>query len=217
MSALRTAALAALCGAAACGRPEPPSVAPSPASSTARDVVLFLGDSLTAGYGVDAEEAYPALLEERWKAAGRAVRARNAGVSGTTTAGVLENLDWSLTPEVAVAIVAIGANDGMRGQDLAAVERNIDAILARVKAAGVRPVLAGMMLPPNYGEEYCRRFAALYPRAARRAGAALIPFVLEGVAGVKEFNQSDGIHPNAAGHRRIADTVAAALEKEGLP
>lgn len=216
MTGAQAALLAAVCCAAACARAEPPATPTPPPSSTARNIVLFLGDSLSAGYGLDAAEAFPSLLDERWRREGRAARSRNAAASGASSAGVLENLDWSLSPDVAVAVLAIGANDGLRGQDLGPLERNIDAILARVKAAGARVVLVGMKLPPNYGPDYTRRFAALYPRAARKAGVPLIPFLLEGVAGLKELNQADGIHPNAAGHRRIAETVHAALLKEGL-
>ena len=115
MRRARGAVLAALCGAAGCARSEPPPSAPAPVPPAARSVVLFLGDSLTAGHGLDAEEAFPALLDARWRREGRAARARNAGVSGASSAGVLENLDWSLTPDIAVAVVAVGANDGLRG------------------------------------------------------------------------------------------------------
>ncbi|MBI5596047.1 MAG: arylesterase [Elusimicrobia bacterium] len=204
----------------ACAKPAADDTAPAPqatAAAPAGDVVLFVGDSLTAGYGVALEEAYPALVEERWKGRGLKAVARNAGVSGATSAGVLENIAWSLTPDVAAVVVAVGANDGLRGLDLARMEENIDAVLARVQASGARAVLAGMKLPPNYGADYAARFAEVYPRLARRRGVPLIPFLLEGVAGLKEMNQPDGIHPNAAGHRRIADTVDAALAKAGLP
>lgn len=205
---------ALLAALAACAKTEPPPPAPSPPA--ARDVVLFLGDSLTAGYGLTAEEAYPALLEARWRAAGTPRRARNAGVSGATSAGVLENLSWSLAPDVAVAVVAVGGNDGLRGLSVAELEKNLDAIVSRAQAAGVRVVVAGMRMPPNYGREYTEAFAALYPRVAARRQTALIPFLLEGVAGRKEFNQPDGIHPNAAGQRVLADTVHAALLKAGV-
>lgn len=205
--------LASLC---ACAKTEAPAPAPPPAAPGARDVVLFLGDSLTAGYGVTQEQAYPALLESRWRSEGRALRARNAGVSGATSAGVLENLSWSLAPDVAVAVVCVGGNDGLRGLSVAELEKNLDAIVAKTQAAGVKVVVAGMRMPPNYGKEYAESFAALYPRVAAKRGAPLIPFLLDGVAGLKEMNQPDGIHPNAAGQRALADTVHANLLKAGL-
>ena len=206
----------------ACNKSEPPPAlsgvegAPAPVAPETRDVVVFLGDSLTAGYGVAQEEAFPALLGERWRAEGRARRSRNAGVSGATSAGVLENLSWSLAPEVAVAVVAVGGNDGLRGLSVAALEKNLDAIVTKAQAAGVTVVVAGMRMPPNYGPEYTTDFAAVYPRVAARRKTAFIPFLLEGVAGKKALNQPDGIHPNAEGHRALADTVQAALSKAGL-
>lgn len=204
---------AALC---ACAKTEAPAPAAPPAAPAARDVVLFLGDSLTAGYGLTQEQAFPALLEARWRSEGRPRRARNAGVSGATSAGVLENLSWSLAPDVAVAVVAVGGNDGLRGLSVVELEKNLDAIVAKAQAAGVKVVVAGMRMPPNYGKDYAGAFAALYPRVAAKRGAPLIPFLLEGVAGLKEMNQPDGIHPNAAGQRALADTVHAGLLKAGL-
>lgn len=207
------AVLAALC---ACGKGEAPVPAPPPPAPAARNVVLFLGDSLTAGYGVAYEEAYPALLGTRWKAEGRPWRTRNAGVSGATSAGVLANIAWSLAPDVAVAVVCVGANDGLRGLDVGELEKNLDGIVAYAQAAGIKVVVAGMRLPPNYGRDYTERFAALYPRVAAKRSAPLIPFLLDGVAGSKEMNQPDGIHPNAAGHRALAETVHAGLLKAGV-
>lgn len=211
--ALTSALLAALC---ACAKTEAPAPTPPPQAPAARDVVLFLGDSLTAGYGLDQGEAFPSLLEARWHAAGVPRRARNAGVSGATSAGVLENLAWNLAPDVDVAVVAVGGNDGLRGLSVAELEKNLDAIVAKTQAAGVKVVVAGMRMPPNYGKEYAGAFAALYPRVAAKRGVPLIPFLLEGVAGLKEMNQPDGIHPNAAGQRVLADTVHAGLIKAGL-
>ena len=182
---LTSALLAALC---ACAKTEAPAPAPPPAAPAARDVVLFLGDSLTAGYGVAQEEAYPALLESRWRGEGRALRARNAGVSGATSAGVLENLSWSLAPDVSVAVVCVGGNDGLRGLSVAELEKNLDAIVAKTQAAGVKVVVAGMRMPPNYGKDYAESFAALYPRVAAKRGVPLIPFLLDGVAGLKTMN-----------------------------
>ena len=211
--AVLLAALAAL----ACRDRQAPAPAAGPAAvPAARDVVLFLGDSLTAGYGVDREESFPALLEARWRREGLPRRARNAGVSGATSAGVLENLAWSLAPDVAAAVVCVGGNDGLRGADLASVEKSLDAVVAGAQAAGAKVVLAGMRMPPNYGSDYAGRFAALYGRVAARRKAAFLPFLLEGVAGKPDLNQPDGIHPNAAGHRAVAGTVHAFLLKEAL-
>ncbi|MBI4424614.1 MAG: arylesterase [Elusimicrobia bacterium] len=196
--------------------PEPPKPPPAPSPPAGRDVFLFLGDSLVAGYGVAAEDAFPALLEERWRREAVPWRARNAGVSGSTTAGVLENLDWTLAADVHSLFLCVGANDGLRGLDLESSRANLAAIVERARGRGVRVVLAGMKLPPNYGPGYTRRFERLYPELARRYGVALMPFLLEGVAGLKAMNVADGIHPNEAGHRRLADNVHAFLAREGL-
>jgi acyl-CoA thioesterase I len=181
-----------------------------------RDVVLFVGDSLTAGYGLSPEEAYPALLEKRWRKDGVPLRARNAGVSGATTAGTLENLDWSLAEDVKLVFLCIGANDGLRGLDLEKSRANIAAIVKKARAKGLPVVLAGMKLPPNYGRDYARRFAAVYPAVASEQKLKLLPFLLEGVAGDPKLNLGDGIHPNAAGHRVVARRVDDFLKKEGL-
>lgn len=177
------------------------------APAPSRPVVLFLGDSLTAGYGLAPEEAYPALLDKRWRERGSPFTARNAGVSGATTAGILESLDWSLAPDVGVVFLAIGANDGLRGLSLDQTRRNLDAIAKRARAGGRRVVLAGMKLPPNYGADYTRGFEKLYSDLARRHKLERLPFLLEGVAGRPELNLEDGIHPNAEGHRAIAALV----------
>ena len=203
---------------AACRRPDIP---PEPelaeaAESPAKPVFLFLGDSLTAGYGVAMDEAYPALLAERWDRDGLRYEVRNAGVSGSTSAGVLENLDWHLQDGVHTVFVAIGANDGLRGLDLDETERNIGRIVAGARERGARVVLAGMKIPPNYGPEYAARFEDMYRRLAKRHGVPLLPFLLDGVGGVAAMNVEDGIHPNAAGHRLIAKTVHEFLDREGL-
>lgn len=177
------------------------------APAPSRPVVLFLGDSLTAGYGLAPEQAYPALLDKRWRERGSPFTARNAGVSGATTAGILESLEWSLAPDVGVVFLAIGANDGLRGLSLAQTRRNLDAIAKRARAGGRRVVLAGMKLPPNYGADYTRGFEKLYSDLARRHKLERLPFLLEGVAGRPELNLEDGIHPNAEGHRAIAALV----------
>ncbi len=173
--------------------------------------IVFLGDSLTAGLGLPEDEAFPALVERRLRAAGLAVRVVNAGVSGDTSAGGLSRLDWLLRQSPDVLFVSLGANDGLRGLSPEMTERNLRQIVERGRTAGARVVLAGMKLPPNYGTEYVQRFEAVFPRLARELDVEWIPFLLEGVGGRRSLNQADGIHPNAAGHRKIADTVLPAL------
>ena len=169
--------------------------------------IVALGDSLTAGYGVAPDEAWPALIQARLRREGFPHSVVNAGVSGDTTAGGLRRVDWVLRARPAVAIIALGANDGLRGQSVQAMRENLDRIVERLRAAGARVLLAGMRLPPNYGADFTRDFAAVYPEIARRAGIALMPFLLDGVAADPRLNQGDGIHPNAAGHRVIAERL----------
>jgi len=179
------------------------SVTPGVASGDA--VVVTLGDSLTAGLGVAADEAFPARLEARLKTEGYAYRVVNAGVSGDTTAGGLRRVDWVLRARPEVVIVALGANDGLRGQDPRAMRANLDEIVARLQSASARVLLVGMRLPPNYGGDYTKEFEAVFPAVARRAKVPLMPFLLDGVAGVPRLNQADGIHPTAEGQQTIAD------------
>ena len=174
-------------------------------------VIVALGDSLTAGLGVAADETYPALLQARLRREGFAYRVVNAGVSGDTTAGGLRRVDWVLRAHPAIVIVALGANDGLRGQPVAAMRDNLVAIVTRLRAAGARVLLAGLRMPPNYGDAYTRQFADAFPHVARQTSVAFVPFLLEGVAGDPALNQPDGIHPNAAGQRVVADTVWHAL------
>jgi acyl-CoA thioesterase-1 len=177
------------------------------AAAGADHVIVALGDSLTAGYGVAADEAYPALLEARMRREGFDYRVVNAGVSGDTSAGGLRRLDWALKLKPDVLIVALGANDGLRGQPPEALRANLTRIVVRAGAAGTRVLLAGMRVPPNYSEEYARAFAAVYPAVARATGVPLAPFLLTGVAGNPRLNQADGIHPTAAGQRVIAERL----------
>ena len=216
-------ALAAGCADAPDPAPEAPaapvarSEEPRPAAGSAAEsdsvVVVFFGDSLTAGYGLanPGAEAYPALVADSLRAAGLPARVVNAGNSGETSAGGLRRIDWVLsrtTPDVFV--LALGANDGLRGQDVAAMQRNLEAILTKVKAKApkARLVVAGVEALPNYGSEYTSAFRAVFPRVAADAGADLIPFLLEGVAGIPRLNQGDGVHPTAEGARLLARTVA---------
>ncbi len=189
-------------------RPEPVQAAPAPLPA-----ILFLGTSLTAGYGLDPSQAYPALVEARIRSGGLPYRVVNAGVSGETSAGARRRIDWLLRQKIAVLVVETGANDGLRAQDPASTRENIQAIFDRVRLQTPPPklVLAGMQALPNYGREYAARFRALYPELAEANRAVLIPFLLEGVAGVPRLNQEDGVHPTAEGHRIIAEAVWKAL------
>lgn len=177
------------------------------APAAAERVLVVLGDSLTAGLGVAADEAYPARLQERLRREGYDYRVINAGVSGDTTAGGLRRVDWVLRTKPAIVIVALGANDGLRGQPVAAMRDNLSRIVERLQAAGARVLVAGMRVPPNYGDAYAREFAAVFPAVARRTGVPLAPFLLDGVAAVAALNQADGIHPNAQGHAVMADRL----------
>jgi acyl-CoA thioesterase I len=177
----------------------------TPSSARGDRVVAALGDSLTAGLGVAADEAYPARLEARLRAEGYAYRVINAGVSGDTTAGALRRVDWVLRSSPEVVIVALGANDGLRAQSPQAMRANLEEIVSKLQAAGARVLLVGMRLPPNYGGEYTKEFEAVFPAVARRTKVTLVPFLLDSVAGVPRLNQADGIHPTAAGQQVIAD------------
>ena len=182
-----------------------------PVHATERIVVAF-GDSLTAGLGVMPDESYPAQLQARLRADGYAYRVVNAGASGDTTAGGLRRVDWALKNKPAIVIVALGANDAMRGQDLASVRANLDGIVARFQKAGARVLVAGMEVPPNYGERYAADFRRLYVEVARKRGATFMPFLLDGVAGNPRLNQGDGIHPTAEGYRLVVDRLWPYLE-----
>jgi acyl-CoA thioesterase-1 len=176
-------------------------------AAAAERVIVALGDSLTAGFGVLPDEAYPTLLEERLRREGYAYRVVNAGVSGDTTAAGLQRVDWVLRSQPAIVIVALGANDGLRHQSVTAMRDNLVEIVRRLRAAGSSVLLAGMRVPPNYGPEYARAFAAVFPGVARATGVPLAPFLLDGVAGDARLNQPDGIHPTAEGQRIIADKL----------
>lgn len=174
-------------------------------------VIVAFGDSLTAGLGVSAEEAYPARLQRRLDVLGYRYRVVNAGVSGDTTAGAVRRLNWVLKSRPDLAIVEFGGNDGLRGLDLAQTRANLEKVIEGLQSAGVRVVLAGMKLPPNYGVQYTRGFAAIYPELARKYQVTLIPFFLEGVAATASLNQADGIHPTAKGYEVIVDRILPML------
>jgi acyl-CoA thioesterase I len=180
---------------------------PAVAPAAEERVIVAFGDSLTAGFGVDPELAWPAFLQERLAREGYPYRVVNAGVSGDTTAGGLRRVDWVLRAQPEIVVVALGANDGLRGQPVAAMQANLAAIVARLQGAGARVLLAGMRVPPNYGAEYTQAFRRVFPEVAQRARVPLMPFLLDGVAADPRLNQADGIHPNAEGHRLVAERV----------
>jgi acyl-CoA thioesterase-1 len=178
--------------------------------------VIFFGDSLTAGYGLEdpSAAAYPALVQKKIEAAHLPWRVVNAGLSGETTAGGLRRVDWILRQPVDVFVLALGGNDGLRGIDPSVTRANLQGIIdkVRVKYPAAKIVLAGMMMPASMGEDYVRAFHDLYPALAARNGAVLVPFLLEGVAARPELNQPDGIHPTPKGHAMVAETVWKVLQ-----
>ena len=191
-----------------------------PAEEQGQGAVLFVGTSLTAGLGLPVEESFPLRIERRIEEAGLPFRVVNAGISGETSAGALSRVGWLLRQPFAAVVLESGANDMLRGIDPAATERNIQAIIDRIREhdPDVPIVLAGMLAVPNLGPAYARDFEAIYPRLAARNELPLIPFLLDGVGGERALNQSDGVHPTAEGHQIIADTVWRVLEPtlEGL-
>jgi acyl-CoA thioesterase-1 len=177
------------------------------ASAGEERVLLAFGDSLTSGLGVPAEQTYPAQLAARLKREGYDYRVVNAGVSGDTTAGGLRRVDWALRLKPEVVIVELGVNDALRGQKLRGVRSNLDQIVGRFQASGARVLVAGMRLPPNYGDQYAEEFHRLYGEVARGRGAPLMPFFLDGVGAVPRLNQADGIHPTAEGYAIVVDRL----------
>jgi acyl-CoA thioesterase-1 len=176
--------------------------------------VLILGDSITAGYGLDSEESYPALLQKKIDGQGWSFRVINAGQSGDTSAGGLGRLDWLLKNRIDVLVLELGGNDGLRGLPVETTRKNLQAIIDRTKQKypQAKVILAGMRVPPNMGQDYAEKFAAIFRDLAKENQAVLIPFVLEGVGGVRQLNLPDGIHPTAQGHEIVANNVWKALE-----
>ena len=193
---------------------EPRETSPAPSVSADRPAVVFLGTSLTAGLGLEPEQAYPALIQRKIDSAGLEFRVVNAGVSGETSAGARRRVDWLLRQPVAVLVLETGANDGLRGLPPDSLRANIQAVFDEAKTISPLPklLLVGMRLPPNYGREYTERFEAVYREIARENGAELVPFLLDGVGGVPRLNQADGIHPTAEGQQVMAETVWRVLE-----
>lgn len=181
--------------------------------SVQAQTVVFIGDSLTEGYGLDPEEAYPAQLEILLKAKGRKdIKIVNGGVSGSTTASATQRVKWYLKTKPQIIVLALGANDGLRGLPVAESQRHLKLAIDAVKSAGVKVLLAEMKLPKNYGETYRRDFEQMYTALARTEKVPLLGFMLTGVGGVAALNQPDGIHPTAAGQKKIAENLMKALE-----
>ena len=211
---------------AACGQPdaartnEPEErasapVAPASSTSTANanaPRIVFLGDSLTAGYGLDKDASVPSLIQKRLQDAGYPYEVVNAGVSGDTSAGGLSRLDWSLEGDVKVLVIELGANDGLRGLPVKELKRNLSEIIARAQAKGIKVILTGMEAPPNFGAAYTSEFRDVYRQLSREHDITFVPFYLDGVAGIPSLNIADGIHPNAEGSRIVEKTIWSALE-----
>jgi acyl-CoA thioesterase-1 len=171
-----------------------------------------LGDSLTAGLGLPREDAYPAVLQRKLKDAGIAIDVVNAGVSGDTSADGLRRANWALEGDVRLLILALGANDGLRGLPPSQMKLNLETIIHRARQRGIPVLVAGMEAPPNFGEQYAQAFRQVFQDLARENKVAFVPFLLDGVAGVPNLNQADGIHPTSAGAERIADLLLPAVK-----
>jgi acyl-CoA thioesterase I len=174
--------------------------------------ILFLGDSLTEGYGVEKKYAYPALIGDALKKKGHKVKIINGGVSGSTTASGHSRLMWFLKAKPDVLFLALGANDGLRGQSVKNLKANLDKIIILAKEKKLKVILAQMLLPPNYGKKYTESFKQLYRDLAKKHEITLVPFLLQGVAGNKKLNIEDGIHPNQKGYEKIRDNILKYLE-----
>jgi acyl-CoA thioesterase-1 len=176
--------------------------------------ILFFGDSITAGYGLDESQAFPALIQERIDSLGWNFEAVNAGLSGETSAGGLRRVDWMLRQDFSIFVLELGGNDGLRGIDLESTKKNLEGIIEKVrnKKPDAKIILTGMQVPPNLGPDYTGQFKEMYPEIAEEKNVTLIPFLLDEVGGDPELNQADGIHPTAKGHEIIAETVWETLK-----
>ncbi len=177
-------------------------------------VILFFGNSLTAGYGLDTQEAFPALVQHKIDSLGLKYTVVNSGVSGETTSGGKNRLDWILNQKIAIFVLELGANDGLRGIPLSETRKNLQEIIdaVRRKNADTQIILAGMQIPPNMGQAYTTEFRSMFPELAETNNAKLIPFLLDGVAGIPSLNLADGIHPTVEGHKIVADNVWEVLK-----
>ena len=184
-------------------------------TTSSEKLILFFGNSLTAGYGLEQDEAFPALIQEKIDSLGLSYKVVNAGLSGETTSGGKNRIDWVLKQNVDVFVLELGANDGLRGIPLDETRRNLQEIIdfVREKNPDTEIILAGMQIPPNMGQEYTSEFRNIYPQLAEKNDVHLIPFLLEGVAGNPELNQEDGIHPTAEGYEIVAKNVWSVLKE----
>lgn len=180
-----------------------------------KTTILFFGDSLTAGYGLSKEQAFPHLIEQELKEAGHDVDVINAGLSGETSAGGLNRIDWILKQPIDIFVLELGANDGLRGIPVETTTKNLQAIIDKVKEKypDTKIIIAGMMVPPNLGQDYSIKFRRMFEQLANKNDAMLIPFLLDGVAGDDSLNLPDGIHPNIEGHKIVADNVLTAIKR----
>lgn len=179
------------------------------------DTILFLGDSLTEGLGVSKEEAFPKLVETMIQTElKKDITIINGGVSGSTTSDALSRLKWYLKKNPYIVFIALGANDGLRGLDLEKSKENLEEIIQYAQKANAKVLLSGMLIPPNYGEEYSKRFKEMYEEIKNKYNLKSMPFLLDEVAGVQNFNQIDGIHPNVEGHKIIAKNVFKFIKEE---
>lgn len=183
-------------------------------SSVMAETILFLGDSLTEGYQLTKEEAYPAVIERKLKQTRKDIKVINGGVSGATSASGLKRMDWYLKAKPDLMVLALGANDGLRGMKVDQTEKNLSEVIKKAQERGITVILAGMKMPTNMGEPYRTHFENIFPKLAKKYGVKLIPFILEGVGGRPEYNLPDGIHPNPKGHEIMAQTVLKFLEPE---
>jgi len=181
-------------------------------ASTIAPRIVFLGDSLTAGYGLAKEQSVPSLIESHLRTEGYPYEVVNAGVSGDTSAGGLSRLDWSLDGDVRVLVLELGANDGLRGLPVENLKRNLAEVITRAQSRGIKVVLTGMEAPPNFGAAYTSEFRRVYRELSKEHDVTFVPFYLEGVAGIPSLNIADGMHPNPEGARIIERTIWRALE-----
>lgn len=183
-------------------------------TSVMSQTILFLGDSLTEGYQLSKEEAFPALIEKELKKNHKEIKVINGGVSGATSASGMKRMDWYLKAKPDFLVLALGANDGLRGMKVTETEKNLSNVIEKAQQRGITVILAGMKMPTNMGEPYRTQFENIFPKVAKKYSVKLIPFILEGVGGRPEFNLPDGIHPNPKGHEIMAKTILKVLEPE---
>lgn len=209
---LLTTAILWSCGGSQTHKKESPQTTEQPAeatSHTASPVILFFGNSITAGYQLDVQDAFPAIIQNRLDSLGYSYKVINAGLSGETSAAGLNRIEWVLQTIPDIFVLELGANDGLRGLDLDETKKNLIAIISKVREANpeVKVILAGMEVPPNLGADYTSKFRNMFKEIASEANTELIPFLLNGVAGIPELNLNDGIHPTPEGHQIVADNV----------